>query len=222
MQKNKFTSFVLAGIFTIIGFSALLPKHASAGHELVIAVDTAFVPFEFRQGGKYVGFDLDLWAAVAKEAGLEYRFQPMDFAGIIPGLLSHNVDAALAGIAINDARKKVIDFSDPYYDSGLAVMVTADSKLTGVQDLNGKRIAAKTGTATVAGSRKTCNHQNCACFRTSITPTWNYAPAASMRPCTTRPTYCITSRRWAQAKSRWSANRAWAISMALPLQKAVH
>ena len=39
----------------------------AAGKELLIATDTAFVPFEFKQGNEYVGFDIDLWAAIAKE-----------------------------------------------------------------------------------------------------------------------------------------------------------
>ena len=39
-----------------------------AADKLVVATDTAFVPFEFKQGDKYVGFDVDLWAAVAKNS----------------------------------------------------------------------------------------------------------------------------------------------------------
>ena len=52
----------------------------------VVATDTAFVPFEFKQGDKYVGFDVDLWAAIAKELKLDYTLKPMDFSGIIPAL----------------------------------------------------------------------------------------------------------------------------------------
>lgn len=150
MLKNRFTSLVLAAIVSI---ATLSPVHA-AQRELVIATDTAFIPFEFKQEGSYVGFDLDLWDAIAKEAGLDYRFQAMDFAGIIPGLQTNNIDAALAGIAINDVRKRVIDFSDPYYNSGLTAIVPIDSKINSIEELNGKRIAAKTGTATVDWIKK--------------------------------------------------------------------
>src|SRR5262249_24339995 len=45
------------------------------GRPLLVAVDTAFVPFEFKQGDKYVGFDIDLWDAVAKELKLDYKLQ---------------------------------------------------------------------------------------------------------------------------------------------------
>jgi glutamine transport system substrate-binding protein len=114
---------------------------------LVVATDTAFVPFEFKQGDKYVGFDIDLWDTVAKELGLAYKLQPMDFNGILPALQTKNVDVALAGITIKDERKKVIDFSDGYYDSGFMLMVPANSTVTGEKDLKGKTLALKTGTS---------------------------------------------------------------------------
>jgi glutamine transport system substrate-binding protein len=114
---------------------------------LVVATDTAFVPFEFKEGDKYVGFDIDLWDAVAKELGLSYRLQPMDFNGILPALQTKNVDVALAGITIKDERKKVIDFSDGYYDSGFMLLVPANSKINGAADLKGKQLAIKTGTS---------------------------------------------------------------------------
>ena len=101
-------------------------SHA-ANKQLVVATDTAFVPFEFKQGDKYVGFDIDLWAAIAKELKLDYTLKPMDFSGIIPALQTKNIDLALAGITITDERKKAIDFSDGYYKSGLLVMVNANN-----------------------------------------------------------------------------------------------
>ena len=127
--------------------AASLVVHAVAAEPLLVAVDTAFVPFEFKEGDKYVGFDIDLWDAIAKDLKLEYKLQPMDFSGILPALQTKNVDVALAGITIKDERKKVIDFSDGYYDSGFILMVPANSKITGVADLKGKTLAIKTGTS---------------------------------------------------------------------------
>ncbi len=65
------------------------------------------VPFEFKQGDKYVGFDIDLWDAIAKKMHISYELRPMDFGGPIPGLQSRNLDVAMAGITITDARKQV-------------------------------------------------------------------------------------------------------------------
>lgn len=122
----------------------------AADKKLIVATDTAFVPFEFKQGDKYVGFDIDLWDAVAKELKLDYTFKPMDFSGIIPALQTKNIDLALAGITITEERKKAIEFSDGYYKSGLLVMVRENEKdIKGIDDLNGKVVAVKSGTGSV-------------------------------------------------------------------------
>jgi glutamine transport system substrate-binding protein len=138
----QFKTLALAALGAV-----LLLGQPSRAEELVVATDTAFVPFEFKEGDKYVGFDIDLWDAVAKELNLEYRLQPMDFGGIIPALQTKNIDVALAGITIRDDRKEVIDFSDGYYDSGFLLMVPADSPIKGPDDLKGKTLAVKTGTS---------------------------------------------------------------------------
>ena len=115
--------------------------------DLVVATDTAFVPFEFKEGDKYVGFDIDMWDAIAQEIGVSYTLQPMDFNGIIPALQTKQVDVALAGITIKEERQKVIDFSDGYYASGFLLMVPADSTIKNAEDLKGKILAVKTGTS---------------------------------------------------------------------------
>lgn len=127
--------------------SAIAFPQAGRAADLIVATDTAFVPFEFKDGDKYVGFDIDMWDAIAKEIGVTYTLQPMDFNGIIPALQTNQVDVALAGITIKEERQKVIDFSDGYYDSGFLLMVPVDSTITGPDDLKGKTLAVKTGTS---------------------------------------------------------------------------
>ena len=135
--------------FKFVGVAALALGMGSAvqAKDLIVATDTAFVPFEFKEGDKYVGFDIDIWDAIAKEIGVEYELRPMDFAGIIPALQTGQVDVALAGITITDERKQAIDFSDGYYDSGFLLMVGADSDIASTDDLGGKTLAVKTGTS---------------------------------------------------------------------------
>ncbi len=130
--------------------SMLLAWAAPAWAErLTVATDTAFVPFEFKQDGKYVGFDIDLWAAIAAEAGLDYALQPMDFNGIIPALQTGRVDVAIAGMTIKAEREKVVDFSHPYYRTSVRILVRADSDIAGPADLAGRTVAVKTGTTSV-------------------------------------------------------------------------
>lgn len=147
-MSKKFLKAFAVGI--TLAFSVPAGQALAQDKQLIVATDTAFVPFEFKQDGKYTGFDIDLWEAIAKEAGLSYQLRPMDFNGIIPGLQTRNIDVALAGITIRDDRKKVIDFSDPYYESGLALLVgTNNNNISKATDLDGKLVAVKIGTATV-------------------------------------------------------------------------
>ena len=115
----------------------------------MVATDTAFVPFEFKQGDKYVGFDIDLWAAVAKELKLDYTLKPMDFGGIIPALQT-KTSIWRWPASPSPMSAKAIDFSDGYYKSGLLVMVNADNNsVKSIDDLNGKVVAVKSGTGSV-------------------------------------------------------------------------
>lgn len=148
MLKRKIAATL--AVLSVTCFAASTPAVAQSGKQLVVATDTAFVPFEFKQGNTYTGFDIELWAAIAKELKLDYKLQPMDFNGIIPGLQTKNIDVALAGITIRDDRKQVIDFSDPYYESGLSILVgEKNNDIKTAQDLAGKDVAVKTGTSTV-------------------------------------------------------------------------
>jgi glutamine transport system substrate-binding protein len=137
---NRIATWAAAALLAI-------SANAAAADRLVVATDTAFVPFEFVLDGNYVGFDIDMWTAIAEELELEFDLQPMDFNGIIPGLQTGQVDVALAGITIRPDRAEVIDFSDGYYDSGFLLMVPADSPITSYADLEGKTLAVKTGTS---------------------------------------------------------------------------
>jgi len=146
MIKRKFAAALL-GLVTAL-FAAVAP--AQNNKELLVAVDTAFIPFSFKQGNTYTGFDVEMWDAIAKELGLRYKLQPMDFNGILPGLQTRNIDVAIAGITMRADRAKVIDFSDPYYESGLAILVRANENgITDIPSLAGKTIGVKIGTNTV-------------------------------------------------------------------------
>lgn len=137
---------ILAALLVLTAFTC-----NSMAAKLIVATDTNFPPFEFKdpKTGQHVGFDVELWAAIAKEAGVDYTLQPMAFKGIVPGLQSAQLDAGIAGMSITDERKKVIDFCDGYYDSGLLLLVKKGSSIKNIADLNGKKVSTKTGTTSV-------------------------------------------------------------------------
>ena len=73
-----------------------------------IAVDAAYPPFSFKQGDTFVGIELDMLAEIAKREGFSYELKFMNFDGVIPGLVSGQIDGALDGINISDERKKIV------------------------------------------------------------------------------------------------------------------
>ena len=116
--------------------------------KIIVGSDTTFAPLEFADAsGKYVGFDVDLIYEIAKAADLEVDFRSLPFDGLIAGLKANQIDVAISSMSITEERKQEINFSDPYYHSGLCISVQAkNDSIKGLDDLKGKKIAAQSGT----------------------------------------------------------------------------
>lgn len=115
---------------------------------LRVGSETTFPPMEFSEDGKYVGFDVDLSNALAKEMGYDkMEFVSMGFDALIPAIQGKQIDMIAAGLVITPARKEKVLFSDPYYESGLVMVVRKDyNEVNTVEDLANKTIGAQVGT----------------------------------------------------------------------------
>lgn len=115
---------------------------------ILVATEAGYPPFEYVDGsGELVGFDIELFRAVAREAGLTVTFKNQPFEGIIPGLKGGKYDAAISAMTITSERAEQVDFSDPYYDAGQIISVRADDdSIRGLEDLKGKVIAVQLNT----------------------------------------------------------------------------
>lgn len=130
------------------GLALTVAAGTVSAETLRVATDPSFVPFEMldQETGEMIGFDMEIIAEVAQRAGFDYKLNTMDFNGIIPALQTGNVDIAIAGITITAEREKIVDFSDPYYDSGLRILVRNDNNdVTELSDLEGLKIGSKIG-----------------------------------------------------------------------------
>ena len=124
-------------------------KKAEPAKVLRVGTEPTFAPFEFQKEGSkdYDGFDMDLARAIGKQIGAKVEIVNMGFDALIPALNANNIDLIAAGMSITDERKKAITFSEPYYTSGLIIMVNKDNKeVKSEKDLEGKRIAVQIGT----------------------------------------------------------------------------
>ena len=79
--------------------------------------------------------------------GREAEIQNIGFDGLIPALQAKNIDVIISGMTINDERKEKVNFSAPYYESGLTMVVRSDEEaIKSFNDLKGHKVAAQIGT----------------------------------------------------------------------------
>lgn len=142
---KKFISIILCAA---IAFCVFAGCGKSDSTEYIIASDKSFPPFEFQQeDGTYVGVDVEILAAIAENQGFKYKMTNDGFDAAMGSVQSGQADAMIAGMSINDERKKKFDFSDGYFKDGSILVVAKDNDtIKSEDDLKGKKIAAKNGT----------------------------------------------------------------------------
>jgi polar amino acid transport system substrate-binding protein len=107
-----------------------------------------YPPFTSKDAsGKWVGWEIDLMDAVCKAMNEECTIVETSWDGIIPALQAKQIDVIWSSMSITNERKKVIDFSDKYYNTPTAVIGPKDEKF-GVEpdDLKGKTIGTQVST----------------------------------------------------------------------------
>ena len=117
--------------------AALLLAFALSGcgrndDKLVMVTEATFPPYEFREGGKIVGIDVDLMKAVAKKTGRELVVEDMSFDSVIAAVQAGKADVAASGITVTDERKRQVGFSRPYVTAQQVVIVPKEKRI-GVQ-----------------------------------------------------------------------------------------
>ena len=131
MKKILFLvmAILAAASMMIAGCGGGDKKAAEPEKVLRVGTEPTFAPFEFQKEGSksYDGFDMDLARAIGKQMGYKVEIVSMGFDALIPALNSGNIDVVAAGMSINEERQKAVTFSEPYYTSGLIVMVNKDN-----------------------------------------------------------------------------------------------
>lgn len=113
---------------------------------LTVCSDIPYEPFEFLDGDKAVGFDIDIVQAIADDNGWKLNVIDSSFDAITSGTFKVQCDIAASSITITDERKQNVDFSDPYYDDDLALVAKKDSGIASLDDAKGKNIGVQAAT----------------------------------------------------------------------------
>jgi polar amino acid transport system substrate-binding protein len=116
--------------------------------KLTVCTHLPYAPFQFKEGGKVVGFDVDVLDLVAKKLKIEQDIVDTPFEGIKSGqdLKTGKCDIAAAAMSITPERQKVIDFSEPYFNATQAMLVKAGAPYKTLADLKGKKVGAQAST----------------------------------------------------------------------------
>lgn len=95
----------------------------SSRDQLVVATNAAFEPFEYTQGDKYYGIDMEIAQLLAEELGKELVIQNMDFDAVCLSVSQQKCDIAMAGLTINEERQEYVTFTDAYYQASQRLIV---------------------------------------------------------------------------------------------------
>ena len=118
---------------------------ASTG-TLVMATNATFPPYEYVDGNDYVGIDVEIAGAIAKELGMELQIDDMDFDSIVTSVQTGKADIGVAGMTVTEDRLKNVNFSDSYATGVQVIIVAEGSDIASPDDLEGKMIGVQQGT----------------------------------------------------------------------------
>ena len=132
----------------IILFMMILSTLSFAAKKLYVGTNAEFKPYEYLEGDKITGFDIDFMDAIGKEIGYEVHWVNMGFDGLLPALQMKKVDAVIAGMSQTPERQKAVDFSMPYMftKSEHYVIVNENSPIVKKEELKDKKVGVQIGT----------------------------------------------------------------------------
>lgn len=152
---KKFISLLLVLALSVFVFAACSNKAETEGNEpaeenkldkITVATNAEFPPFEYLEGEKMVGADIDMANAIGEYLGCEVEITNIDFDAALTGAATGKYDLAIAGITASEERKQNMSFSTNYYKASQAIIVNEGSEIKVSADLEGKTIACQEGT----------------------------------------------------------------------------
>ena len=102
---------------------------------LTMGTNAAFKPYEFYEGTEIVGIDAEIAAAICEKLGYQLEIIDMDFATLIPAVVSGKIDFAMAGMTVTEERLQSVNFSVSYATGVQSIIVPIDGPIKNVDDL---------------------------------------------------------------------------------------
>lgn len=96
--------------------------------QLVVATNAEFAPFEYKEGDKFYGIDMEIAKLLADKLGKELVIVDMAFDAVLLSVQQQKADIGMAGLTVTEERAKQVDFSDAYYNAAQKIICKADDK----------------------------------------------------------------------------------------------
>lgn len=123
-----FTAFLQQASAQVPAAAPASAPAATAPGSKIRVVTRNLEPFSFEKEGRRVGYAAELWDQLARETKLDYEVQVVNSAAdIIEALKNKTADVGVGAISVTAKREEVIDFTQPFYESGLQVLVNGGS-----------------------------------------------------------------------------------------------
>jgi polar amino acid transport system substrate-binding protein len=129
--------------------AAKVPADIKAAGKLIVGTDSTYAPSEFldTDGKTVIGFDVDLFNAVAAKLGLTTEWQSATFGNIIPGVNSGKYNAGVSSFTINPDRLKQVNMVS-YFSAGTQWAAKTGTTID-PDNACGKKVAVQAGTVQV-------------------------------------------------------------------------
>ncbi len=109
-----------------VGVTSATKNNDNKDNQLVVATNAEFPPWEYKDGDKYYGIDMEIAKLLADELGLELVIEDMSFDSVISAVGNHGVDISMSGITVTNERAEVVNFSTSYYTESIVLLVEED------------------------------------------------------------------------------------------------
>ena len=142
MLKNSILKLIMISAIIFIAIIGCKKENK----KLYVGTNAEFEPFEYREGGNIVGFDIELIGEISKLINKDIEVEDMAFDGLLPALQTKKIDLIIAGMTATEERKKFVNFSESYYKSQQAIVVNKDENvINNFDNLIGKEVGVVLG-----------------------------------------------------------------------------
>lgn len=148
MQGSKLLAALLGVVGLCVASSNVAARtweEIKADGKIVIASEGAYPPFNYFQGSKLTGFEIEVGDAIAAKMGVKVEWKALSFDALLTGLRQDRWDLVIASFGVTEERAKAVTFTQPHYCSG-GVIVSKSDAIRTVDSLSGKTVAVQTGT----------------------------------------------------------------------------